>query len=250
MQNKLFVLLLIPVLLLTLICYSSFAKADIVLEETQTSVILNDDDITEPQTKPVVIKPDIQSTDNVVCDETKQPLEPEETVPATQPKDDPVIKEPVYTEAPTYPVVSDTAPTTPAVTEPDPTQPEVDENVESEEDTSDMPSDDAEENTDENAELKPTDLGVFKLTAYCACARCCGKSDGITATGTVATQGRTVAVDPSVIPYGSRVIINGHTYVAEDCGGAIKTNRIDIFFDSHQEALNFGVQYAKVYVHV
>lgn len=91
-------------------------------------------------------------------------------------------------------------------------------------------------------------LGNFKLTAYCACARCCGKSDGITATGTVATQGRTIAVDPSVIPYGTEVIINGNTYIAEDCGGAIKYNKIDIFFDSHQEALDFGVQYADVYI--
>ena len=86
----------------------------------------------------------------------------------------------------------------------------------------------------------------FKLTAYCACAKCCGKTDGITASGTKATQGRTIAVDPRVIPYGTKVIINGHTYVAEDCGGAIKENRIDVYFNSHSEALKFGVQYADV----
>lgn len=79
-------------------------------------------------------------------------------------------------------------------------------------------------------------------TAYCACEKCCGKTDGITATGTKATAGRTIAVDPSVIPYGTEVIINGHTYVAEDCGGAIKGNSIDIYFDSHAEALEFGRQ--------
>ena len=92
-------------------------------------------------------------------------------------------------------------------------------------------------------------LGRFKLTAYCACSKCCGQwANGITATGTKATQGRTIAVDPKTIPYGSKVIINGHTYIAEDCGGSIKGNRIDVYFDSHKEALNFGVQYADVYL--
>ena len=93
---------------------------------------------------------------------------------------------------------------------------------------------------EEIEEIKPT---VFKVTAYCPCAICCGKTDGITATGVKATQGRTIAVDPKVIPYGTEIIINGNTYVAEDCGGAIKGNRIDMYFDSHQEALKFGVQY-------
>ena len=68
-------------------------------------------------------------------------------------------------------------------------------------------------------------LGEFKLTAYCPCAKCCGKTDGITATGTLAAEGRTIAVDPRVIPYGSSVTIyfadgTVHTYTAEDCGGA------------------------------
>ena len=89
---------------------------------------------------------------------------------------------------------------------------------------------------------------LYRLTAYCPCEVCCGKSDGITATGVRATEGRTVAVDPSTIPYGSEVVIWGHTYVAEDCGGAVQGNRIDIFFDTHQEAVDFGVQYAEVAV--
>ena len=96
-------------------------------------------------------------------------------------------------------------------------------------------------------------LGEFRLTAYCPCAKCCGKTDGITATGTTATEGRTIAVDPRVIPYGSTVTIyfadgTSHTYTAEDCGGAIKGNRIDVFFDSHEDARAFGVQSAMVYV--
>lgn len=96
-------------------------------------------------------------------------------------------------------------------------------------------------------------LGKFRLTAYCPCMKCCSKTDGITATGTTATEGRTIAVDPRVIPYGSTVTLyyedgTSHTYTAEDCGGAIKENRIDVFFDDHQAAREFGVQTAYVYM--
>ena len=97
-------------------------------------------------------------------------------------------------------------------------------------------------------------MGEFKLTAYCPCAKCCGKwANGITATGTTATEGRTVAVDPALIPYGATVTVyfaDGavHTYTAEDCGGGIKGNRLDIYFDDHQAAREFGVQSAMVYV--
>ena len=96
-------------------------------------------------------------------------------------------------------------------------------------------------------------LGEFTLTAYCPCMKCCGKTDGITATGTTAAEGRTIAVDPRVIPYGSAVTLyfadgTSHTYTAEDCGGGIKGNRLDIYFDDHQAALQFGVQSAMVYV--
>jgi 3D (Asp-Asp-Asp) domain-containing protein len=85
-----------------------------------------------------------------------------------------------------------------------------------------------------------TSIGEYTITHYCPCKSCCGKTDGITATGTVATADRTIAVDPSVIPYGAEVIIDGKTYVAEDAGGAIKGNRIDIFCESHSEAINRG----------
>lgn len=96
---------------------------------------------------------------------------------------------------------------------------------------------------------KVENLGTFKATAYCPCEKCCGiYASGYTATGTLATEGRTIAVDPNVIPYGTHVIINGHEYIAEDCGGAIDGNRIDIFFDSHQDALKWGVQQVEVFV--
>ena len=80
------------------------------------------------------------------------------------------------------------------------------------------------------------------ITAYCPCEKCCGNSNGITASGTKAKAGRTVAVDPRYIPYGTEIIIDGQTYIAEDCGGAIKGDRIDIYFDDHNSALGFGRQ--------
>lgn len=105
----------------------------------------------------------------------------------------------------------------------------------------------------ENATVEPItnviSLGVCKVTAYCMenYPHICNDGDSTqTSTGATPTVGRTVAVDPSVVPYGSEVIINGHTYLAEDCGGAIKGNRVDILFATHQEALDFGIQYVEV----
>ncbi|NCU28676.1 MAG: hypothetical protein EOM85_03350 [Candidatus Moranbacteria bacterium] len=93
-----------------------------------------------------------------------------------------------------------------------------------------------------------TDLGNFTATHYCSCAKCCGTETGKTATGTQATAERTIAVDPEIIPLGSKVIINNKIYIAEDTGGAIKGNRIDIYCESHQEALELGVKKVKVYL--
>lgn len=94
-----------------------------------------------------------------------------------------------------------------------------------------------------------TYLGKFRITHYCPCSSCCGPySSGITATGTKATANRTIAVNPKQIPYGTKVLINGQVYIAEDCGGGIGSNCIDIYVDSHQEALNRGMFYADVYV--
>ena len=92
-------------------------------------------------------------------------------------------------------------------------------------------------------------LGNFKCTAYCACDICCGPwADGIVYTGGYATENRTIAVDPDIIPLGSAVEINGQRYIAEDIGGAIQENRIDIFFCSHDDALQYGVKCQDVYL--
>lgn len=96
--------------------------------------------------------------------------------------------------------------------------------------------------TNRNEEAPRNNSGwvTFTATAYCGCAKCCGKSTGRTASGTMATQGRTVAM-PSSYKFGTKIEIQGMgTYVVEDRGGAIKGNRIDIYFSNHQSALNFG----------
>lgn len=92
-------------------------------------------------------------------------------------------------------------------------------------------------------------LGEFVITAYCPCEKCCGKyADGMTASGTAATEGRTCAVDPEVIPLGTEIEIDGVKYVAEDVGGAIKGRRIDICFNDHRSAVQYGVKCKEVYV--
>lgn len=93
-------------------------------------------------------------------------------------------------------------------------------------------------------------LGKFVITAYCTCRICCGVYSGgnRTASGTVPTSNRTIAVDTNVIPFGTKVIINGQVYVAEDRGGAIKGKRIDMFFMTHKEALQWGRKTIEVYL--
>ena len=67
--------------------------------------------------------------------------------------------------------------------------------------------------------------------------------------GRVLTQGKSIAVDPNVIPYDTKVVINGNEYIAHDTGGAIKGNRIDVYFENHQDALDFGVQQSEVFIY-
>lgn len=91
------------------------------------------------------------------------------------------------------------------------------------------------------------------ITHYDVCSKCCGKTDGITASGAHATPYSTVAVDPSVIPLGAVLLVDYgdgaglRRYRAEDTGGAIKGNRIDLCVGSHDEALWLGRRTATVY---
>ncbi len=102
-----------------------------------------------------------------------------------------------------------------------------------------------------------------KATAYCLCKKCCGKSPsnpgyGVTASGLKIVPGtgmKVVASDPSVIPLGTKVYIEGlygasdYGYaVVADTGSAIKNLKIDLYMDTHQMALNWGVKSVRVYI--
>lgn len=86
-----------------------------------------------------------------------------------------------------------------------------------------------------------------KITHYCPCTTCNGSSSGLTASGTKLKPYYTVAVDKNVIPLGSKVVINGKTYIAEDTG--VRGNVIDVCVGSHSEAYNKGVYYTTVTVY-
>lgn len=85
-------------------------------------------------------------------------------------------------------------------------------------------------------------LYLASVSAYCPCAVCCGKwsKHGLTKVGRRPVARRTVAADPRVFPLGSCLRIGNHRYHVEDVGSAIKGLRVDIFHETHQEALEFG----------
>ncbi len=101
-----------------------------------------------------------------------------------------------------------------------------------------------------SATAKLERLGDFRITHYCACSICCGPYSGMnsTASGAVPVTNHTIAVYPKQIPYGTKVVINGQVYVAEDCGSGIKKNCIDIYVGSHEEACSKGMYHTDVYL--
>jgi len=96
--------------------------------------------------------------------------------------------------------------------------------------------------------------GTFYLTMYAATVEQCGNTLGITASGKKVTTNpecHTVAVDPKVIPLGTKLLIEGYdgiVFEATDTGSAINGNDVDIFTDSESESKQFNPTYAKVWV--
>ena len=94
--------------------------------------------------------------------------------------------------------------------------------------------------TTKNSSSNSSGWIAVEATGYCPCISCCGKTNGITASGKKAQANHNIAA-PSTYKFGTQIEIKGYgTYVVEDRGGAINGNRIDIFFNTHQEALNWG----------
>ena len=98
-------------------------------------------------------------------------------------------------------------------------------------------------------------VSTFNTSAYCACISCCGKTNGITASGAKASQWCTIAAG-SCYPMGTVIYIpyfkdkpNGGWFVVQDRGGAISSNRIDVFMGSHKQALQFGRRNLTCYVY-
>ena len=92
-------------------------------------------------------------------------------------------------------------------------------------------------------------LWVFDITGYCSCEVCCGKKEKyLTKTETIPRAGYTVAADPSILEMGTKVEIGGIVYTVEDTGESVTGNVIDIYFDTHEEAVRFGRQRKEVYL--
>lgn len=93
---------------------------------------------------------------------------------------------------------------------------------------------------------KGESLGIFKTTGYCGCSKCSGSS-GITASGTVPQPDHTISADITVLPLGTKVIIGETVYTVEDTGSAVDGRTVDLYFSSHQKALDYGVEQVEVY---
>ena len=91
-------------------------------------------------------------------------------------------------------------------------------------------------------------MGEFKITYYCSCEDCSGPWGTQTSTGNHCEQGRTVAVDPSVISYGTRILIDDNVYVAEDCGAKVIGDHIDVYVNDHELVEKLGVKYKKIWL--
>lgn len=173
---------------------------------------------------------------------------------------EPDIVKPVYTPAPRTVKIAPTATPTPdSVVQTEAAQEWVEASTELMEEPSVETEDDDEKYAETVAvpEGTPTSLGTFVVTAYCDCVKCNGKWTGHKLNTTTQAglpypvEGYTISVDPEVIPLGSVVELDGlGARYAQDTGSAIKGKRIDLFFGSHEEALEFGVKKIEVWVYV
>ena len=100
---------------------------------------------------------------------------------------------------------------------------------------------------------------TMNVSAYCPCEKCCGEfSDGVTASGHKIQVGDKLIAAPQSYPFGTKMYVPGYgEAIVEDRGGAIKEvntpsgviTHLDVYFDSHQAALNFGRQELEVIIY-
>lgn len=113
--------------------------------------------------------------------------------------------------------------------------------------TNDIESSDAAETQEAKASAEIY-AGRFTTTAYCSCRKCCRGGKNRTKSGTVPQAGRTISADLRIFPLGTKLRINGVVYTVEDSGSGIRGNKLDIFFNSHSQALQYGKRSADVYI--
>lgn len=103
---------------------------------------------------------------------------------------------------------------------------------------------------EEEAVVEGEALGEFIVTGYCGCEVCTGiySADHMTFTGVEPLPEHTIAADPNLIPLHSKLLINGIVYTVEDTGKSINGRRLDIYFESHEEAVIYGRKEEKVYL--
>lgn len=105
------------------------------------------------------------------------------------------------------------------------------------------------EKTESKEDTKPamTSLGIFTTSGYCNCEKC-SKGNGLTYAGTVPQANHTISADITKLPLGTRVMIGDTIYTVEDIGSGVNGNKIDIYYASHEEAWNHGIQQAEVFL--
>ncbi len=95
---------------------------------------------------------------------------------------------------------------------------------------------------------KGKSLGTFTTTGYCNCSQCAGAYAGRpTSSGVMPKANHTIAADPSVLPIGTKVIINGQEYKVEDTGSGVNGKTIDVYYDNHDAAVAHGNKKVEVF---
>lgn len=93
---------------------------------------------------------------------------------------------------------------------------------------------------------KGASLGIFTTTGYCSCD-ICSKGNKLTYSGTVPQANHTISADLNVYPIGTKLMINDIIYTVEDMGSSVNGNKIDIYYATHEEALEHGMKKEEVF---
>ena len=107
-------------------------------------------------------------------------------------------------------------------------------------------SEQAEDEEDTTAGRQGHSLGVFTTTGYCNCSKCSG-GHNLTYSGTVPTANHTLSADLNKFPIGTKLMIDGVIYTVEDKGSGVHGDLVDIYFDSHEQALAHGMRTAEIF---